>query len=229
MRSRKSTFCFSEPRQSSGLFFSFRTVVCSGSGPVFLSAVVLVLMVLVSSCGGTAPRFRVGEKNSNASKGVEESRDDKEREMKAEDADRVLSGARTFKTEKNTAISNLDQARMMREISKMMGVPYRLGGADQDGVDCSAYTMLVYKNSLGKQLARTSMEQYGQGSTVSTEDLKFGDLVFFNTTGETASHVGIYLGDDLFAHASTTLGVTISSLVSPYYKKRYEGARRVIE
>jgi len=149
--------------------------------------------------------------------------------MKAEDADRVLSGARTFKTEKNTAISNLDQARMMREISKMMGVPYRLGGADQDGVDCSAYTMLVYKNSLGKQLARTSMEQYGQGSTVSTEDLKFGDLVFFNTTGETASHVGIYLGDDLFAHASTTLGVTISSLVSPYYKKRYEGARRVIE
>jgi len=229
MSSRKSTFCCSGPRHTSGLFCSLRAVVCSKRGPVILSAMVLVLMVLLSSCGGTAPRFRVGEKKSSASKGVEESRDNEDRETKAEDADKVLSGARTFKTEKNTAISNLDQARIMREISKMMGVPYRLGGEDQDGIDCSAYTMLVYKNSIGKQLARTSMEQYKQGSTVYLEDLKFGDLVFFNTTGETASHVGIYLGDDLFAHASTALGVTISSLVSPYYKKRYEGARRIIE
>ncbi len=89
--------------------------------------------------------------------------------------------------------------------------------------------MTVYKNSIGKLLPRSSAEQYKIGIPVQTEDLKFGDLVFFNTTGETASHVGIYLGDDLFAHASVSLGVTISSLESYYFKQRYNGARRIVE
>jgi len=89
--------------------------------------------------------------------------------------------------------------------------------------------MLVYKNSIAKPLPRTSSEQFKLGSAIEYADLKFGDLVFFNTTGESASHVGIYLGDDLFAHASISLGVTISSLESSYYKKHYEGARRIVE
>ncbi len=150
-------------------------------------------------------------------------------ETSAKDAESVISGKRSFKTEKNTAISNLDQAKMMREISKMMGVSYKLGGMDERGIDCSAYTMLVYKNSLGKILPRSSAEQFRTGIPVEPQDLKFGDLVFFDTTGEPASHVGIYLGDDLLAHASVSLGVTISSLESAYYKNRYNGARRIIE
>ncbi len=88
--------------------------------------------------------------------------------------------------------------------------------------------MRVYKNSVGKTLPRSSGEQFKMGIPVTYRDLKFGDLVFFNTTGEVASHVGIYLGDDLFAHASVSLGVTISSLESFYYKQRYEGARRIV-
>jgi cell wall-associated NlpC family hydrolase len=118
---------------------------------------------------------------------------------------------------------------MMREISKYMGVPYQHGGESMQGIDCSAYTMVVYKNSLGKLLPRSAHEQYKVGKPVPFKDLKFGDLIFFNTTGEPASHVGIYLGDDLFAHASVSLGVTISSLQSSYYEKRYEGARRIVE
>jgi cell wall-associated NlpC family hydrolase len=117
---------------------------------------------------------------------------------------------------------------MMREISKMMGVSYKLGGVDEEGIDCSAYTMNVYKNAMGVSLPRSSADQYATGEPVQSPDLKFGDLVFFNTTGGTASHVGIYLGDDLFAHASVSLGVTISSLESIYYKKRYDGARRIL-
>jgi cell wall-associated NlpC family hydrolase len=66
------------------------------------------------------------------------------------------------------------------------------------------------------------------GQTVELSELKFGDLIFFNTTGDRASHVGIYLGDDLFAHASVSFGVTISSLQSSYYAKRYETARRIV-
>ena len=154
---------------------------------------------------------------------------EKDEEVSVDGVEKVVSGARSFKTEKNTAISNLDQAKMMREISKMMGVAYKLGGEDENGIDCSAYTMHVYKNSIGKAIPRSSAEQFAAGIPVAYEDLKFGDLVFFNTTGEVASHVGIYLGDDLFAHASVSLGVTISSLESFYYKQRYEGARRIVQ
>jgi cell wall-associated NlpC family hydrolase len=109
-----------------------------------------------------------------------------------------------------------------------MGVPYVLGGAGKDGMDCSGYTMTIYKNSVGKVLPRSSAEQSKLGKVVDLKDLKFGDLIFFNTTGERASHVGIYLGDDLFAHASVSFGVTISSLQSSYYAKRFETARRII-
>jgi cell wall-associated NlpC family hydrolase len=88
--------------------------------------------------------------------------------------------------------------------------------------------MTVYKDGAGVQLPRTSAEQSTRGTPAADDGLKFGDLVFFNTTGTTASHVGIYLGDDLFAHASVTLGVTISSLQSSYYQRRYEFARRIV-
>ncbi|MBI3578455.1 MAG: C40 family peptidase, partial [Ignavibacteriales bacterium] len=188
--------------------------------------------MILSGCGATSPRFRSGEKQKPAP--VTEKKptvapvQGEDKETKSEDAENVLSGKRSFKTEKNTALSNLDQSKVMRQISKLMGTPYKLGGETEEGIDCSAYTMTVYKNSIKKELPRTSAEQFKIGKEVAFEDLKFGDLVFFNTTGESASHVGIYLGDDLFAHASVSLGVTISSLESFYYKKRYEGARRIV-
>jgi cell wall-associated NlpC family hydrolase len=194
--------------------------------------------IVFSGCGGTATRFRSGESRPSGKSGrTEPARSGKDSvrtneqdvETSSEDADNVLSGKRSFRTEKNASISNLVQAKMMREISKMMGVTYKLGGSDENGIDCSAYTMTVFKNSIGKLLPRSSAEQYKIGIPVHSEELKFGDLVFFNTTGETASHVGIYLGDDLFAHASVSLGVTISSLESYYYKQRYNGARRIVE
>jgi cell wall-associated NlpC family hydrolase len=205
---------------------------------VRLAARVLVVVGIlwsVNGCGPTAPRFRVADSAPASSRErVTVSPSDTAEAAKidvestSEEAAAVVSGRRSFKSEKNAAISNLDQAKMMREISKMMGVSYKLGGADDEGIDCSAYTMNVYKNAMGRSIPRNSAEQYKVGEAVEYADLKFGDLVFFNTTGESASHVGIYLGDDLFAHASVSLGVTISSLESFYYKKRYEGARRII-
>ena len=198
----------------------------------------LLALMFLNSCAPIAPRFRSGDPRSAPSaagtrpmtiKKDTSNVQGKDEEASVEGAGKIASGARSFKTEKNTAISNLDQAKMMREISKMMGVSYKLGGEDDHGIDCSAYTMNVYKNSIGKALPRSSGEQFMMGMSVTYEDLKFGDLVFFNTTGEVASHVGMYLGDDLFAHASVSLGVTISSLGSFYYNQRYEGARRIVQ
>jgi len=222
---------YRKPRRKSGLFFSRRWVRSLRS-----TLVVAGLLWSLNGCGPTAPRFRVAEsapetKGERAKVGRPDSSDARTPDVESAsgETEGVISGRRSFKTEKNAAISNLDQAKMMREISKMMGVSYKLGGVDDDGIDCSAYTMNVYKNSIGKSLPRSSAEQYRIGEAVEHDDLKFGDLVFFNTTGEPASHVGIFLGDDLFAHASVSLGVTISSLESFYYKKRYEGARRIVQ
>lgn len=220
-----------KPRRKSGLLFSRRPAVT-----VLVLVSFLLLLEGLSGCGPTAPRFRTSGATTNARPEVPEpSRPDTavglspDVEAASPEAERVIAGRRSFATEKNAAISNLDQAKMMREISKMMGVSYKLGGVDENGIDCSAYAMNVYKNAMGISLPRSSAEQYQQGDAVEASDLKFGDLVFFNTTGSTASHVGIYLGDDLFAHASVSLGVTISSLENFFYKKRYEGARRIIQ
>lgn len=200
---------------------------------LFVPGMLAVTMIL-AGCGTASPRFKTGSaptssRQQPADRSAASESINEESETKPGEAVENLSGTRSFKTEKNAAISNLDQARMMRQLSRWMGVPYALGGETEDGIDCSAYTMLIYKNSIGVQLPRTSADQFKVGTPVEYADLKFGDLVFFNTTGESASHVGIYMGDDLFAHASVGLGVTVSSIESFYYRKRYEGARRIIE
>ncbi len=197
-------------------------------------------ILIFDGCGGSSPRFGGSERKKSStetkskpgprfsSKEAEEEMKENDKKVEPKEVERIASGERDFKKEKNPAIKPLDQSKMMREISKYMGVAYVNGGISMTGMDCSGYTMTVYKNSIGVQLPRSSAEQSKIGKAVDFNQLKFGDLIFFNTTGESASHVGIYLGDDLFAHASVSLGVTISSLQSSYYSKRYESARRII-
>lgn len=204
----------------------------------FIGSIGLVFFAI--GCSSTSPRFGGHEKKTSteapvkhgprfSSKEVEEETHENDKKPEAKEVESITNGTRNFRREKNEAIKPLDQSKMMREISKYMGVPYVLGGSSSEGMDCSGYTGTVYKNSMGKLLPHKSSEQVKMGKVVALPNLKFGDLIFFNTTGESASHVGIYLGDDLFAHASVSLGVTISSLQSSYYEKRYETARRIIE
>ncbi|MBB6097937.1 cell wall-associated NlpC family hydrolase [Deinobacterium chartae] len=112
--------------------------------------------------------------------------------------------------------------------SRYLGIPYRLGGTGNGGIDCSAFTGRVMAD-LGIRLPRTSAEQYGVGTPVARSELREGDLVFFNTTGRGVSHVGIYVGNGEFAHANSYLNrVIIEKLSASYYASRYVGARRVI-
>jgi lipoprotein Spr len=122
----------------------------------------------------------------------------------------------------------MSRDKMLLEIVGLLGTPYVYGGTDADGMDCSAFTGRVYERSTAHRLARSAEEQFYEGESIPREELRFGDLVFFRTDGRRASHVGIYIEDDLFAHASTTSGVTISSMESSYYQQRYVGARRII-
>ncbi|MBK7103953.1 MAG: C40 family peptidase [Ignavibacteriae bacterium] len=125
--------------------------------------------------------------------------------------------------------SNNKKEKFLDEIIKFLDTPYRRGGTTQDGFDCSGFTKTVYYNSLNVDLPRTARDQYKINEIFNDKTLlKFGDLVYFNTSNKNfPGHVGIYLNDDLFAHASTSSGVIISSLNEEYYLKRFVGANRV--
>ncbi|WP_404427527.1 NlpC/P60 family protein [Ureibacillus chungkukjangi] len=112
--------------------------------------------------------------------------------------------------------------------SKYIGTPYRYGGTTASGFDCSGFTQKVF-SELGISLTRTTSSQYAQGTSVSKSNLEVGDLVFFNTSGRGVSHVGIYVGNNSFTHASSSKGITTSKLSESYWATRYIGAKRIAE
>lgn len=123
----------------------------------------------------------------------------------------------------------LDKKTLIDNITEWLGTPYRFGGMSDNAIDCSAFVLTMYKNTAGVRLPRTAREQFASvGMKVNRKDLQFGDLIFFHTRRHAyVSHVGIYLGDNLFAHASSKYGVTVSSLESTYYNNRFIGAKRI--
>ncbi|MGG5151428.1 MULTISPECIES: C40 family peptidase [Alcaligenes] len=110
-----------------------------------------------------------------------------------------------------------------------LGVKYSFGGdAPSTGFDCSGLVSYVAEKSLGLKLPRQSKDIAKEGISVNRSELRKGDLVFFNTRGARFSHVGIYLGDDKFVHAPRTGAVVrVESMQVGYWKKRYNGARRL--
>ena len=113
----------------------------------------------------------------------------------------------------------------------MIGIRYRYGGnAPESGLDCSGLVRYLFKEVWGTQLPRTSAEISQVGQHVDTQDLQPGDLVFYNTLKRGFSHVGIYLGDRKFIHAPSAGGeVRIESMDVGYWKKRFNGARRILQ
>lgn len=142
----------------------------------------------------------------------------------------VMSQLKSDNTETVMEADNSNmKEKLLMEIIKYLNTPYKYGGNSTDGIDCSAFTQTVYHNVLSLDLDRSARDQYKQGVEIDNQnELKFGDLVFFNTRRRVKpGHVGIYIGDNLFAHASSRNGVIVSSLDQEYYAKRFMGGRRV--
>lgn len=113
---------------------------------------------------------------------------------------------------------------------EMVGVSYRRGGTTDAGLDCSGFVQLVFRDALGLGLPRTSREMSEVGTRVDQQELKPGDLVFFNTMRRAFSHVGIYLGEGRFLHSPRPGGeVRVEDMQSSYWVNRYNGARRIVE
>ncbi|MGV6989817.1 NlpC/P60 family protein [Testudinibacter sp. P80/BLE/0925] len=104
------------------------------------------------------------------------------------------------------------------------GVRYRLGGTTQNGIDCSAFVLNAFDRAFGLQMPRSTAEQRHVGKKINKSELEFGDLVFFRKN----KHVGIYIGNGEFIHASTSKGVTTNSLSENYWSRNYTQSRRVI-
>ncbi len=123
------------------------------------------------------------------------------------------------------------EGRLREAVEPWRGTPYKLGGTTKLGVDCSAFVQAVFDEVYRMDLPRTAEMQEGLGARIDRRELRTGDLVFFRTQGMgplfRSRHVGVYLGNGEFAHASGSQGVTVSRLDNRYWNKKYAGARRL--
>lgn len=116
---------------------------------------------------------------------------------------------------------------LRRESSKWVGTPHKMGGTTRNGTDCSGLVGRLYRDLFQIELPRTTNQMVNSGATVKKSELKPGDLIFFHISWR-KNHVGIYLGDGEFVHASSKRGVMISNIHEAYWKKNWWTARRVL-
>ncbi|GAA4332555.1 hypothetical protein GCM10023149_38880 [Mucilaginibacter gynuensis] len=141
-------------------------------------------------------------------------------------ADDQESLAKTYLSQiMGVALSATSNLKLFEFVHDWIGTPYRFGGTSRRGIDCSAFTKEMYSKVFNLSIKRSSRDIFSMVNPVSKDELKEGDLVFFKIHSRSISHVGVYLGNGRFAHASSK-GVAISSLDDNYYNRYfYKGGR----
>ncbi len=127
----------------------------------------------------------------------------------------------------STSSSSSTVNKLYKQYNQWRGTPYKYGGLSSRGIDCSGFVYQSYKSVFNVSLPRSTAEQLNRGKQVYINELRSGDLLFFKT-GYKTRHVGIYVEDGKFMHASTSRGVTISDIRSGYWREHYWQARRLL-
>lgn len=127
------------------------------------------------------------------------------------------------------AVSATSNVKLYQFVYDWLGTPYRLGGDTENGIDCSGFAYQLYDKVFNTVIGNNSRNIFSMVNPINKEELKEGDLVFFKINSRAISHVGVYLGDNKFAHASSSRGVMISNLNEPYWKRYYYKGGRLLE
>ena len=170
----------------------------------------LFLLIIIIVYSGCAPRYIERRPSPRSQKRIVQKSLDIIKKVERENRDFRLS-------------------KIFYPMKTYLGTPYKFGGDTRRGMDCSGFTCSVFQESFKIKLPHNASQQYRNSKHISRSELKLGDLVFFsmNQSGN-IGHVGIYIGNNYFAHASTSYGVVVSGLKEKYYRSRYVGAGRVL-
>lgn len=176
---------------------------------------IIILTLLVSSMLAAKAQNSKESSSNNTSK------------QEVSDPDNLAS--QFFSQVMGVAISATSNTKMYQFIYDWLGTPYRLGGDTKKGVDCSGFAYQLYDKTFNTIIGSNSRNIFSMVNPINKVELKEGDLVFFKIHSKSISHVGVYIGDNKFAHASSSKGVMISNLDEPYWQRYFYKGGRLLE
>ncbi len=186
----------------------------------YLPAVALCLLLFAGACRHKKTAVSKGR----VKKQVAVKQPEKISEPAAEPA---ALGMAALKQKLGVSEKEIRESKLLSFISDWYGAPYKYGGCQKTGVDCSCFTSLLCDKVYNLRLSRSAADMYKECDKVTLEEAKEGDLIFFKISGASISHVGVYLKNKLFVHASTSKGVIINSMEEAYYKKYFHAGGRI--
>lgn len=187
-----------------------------------LFSLILLLVLSLGSCKS----LERGSSRPNEPAGPEVEHELLKRHNKTR-TKKVKEAAKEEREANETKPTKREEKDLQKFVEDWYGTPHRMGGTTKNGVDCSGFVIVAYREVFEKDFkGRRAEDIFAEIEIVKWEDLQKGDLVFFKVQGRRIDHVGIYMGDGNFAHTSSSKGVMISALDNPYWSKRYFKAGR---
>jgi hypothetical protein len=200
---------------------------------LFVLLFTIALLVTVTGCSymRNTPSYRAEESERNQPLGKTPSPSRKTPSlMEVSHSNSINSEAdfyNSFSLRFGYRLNGDENPLLINEIAGWLGTPYRYGGDSKEGIDCSAFALNVYREVYGIDLDRMTINMSQRAQRINKQHLREGDLVFFRINQQRISHVGIYISNNKFAHASTRLGVIISDMNEEYYSRRFAFAGRI--